>query len=147
MLDRAEIESRREEALRKVERAKQEAKVRIQSLKSGSPTYVDERTPTGNAVEDAEQAVKAVATGFLKRAQDEAKRVRLSTDSEYWFAVCFQTREQKEAFLTAMKWILAGDKYLDGAMVARSLGVDLPSAEVPYNTSENRSTAWDEFVD
>jgi hypothetical protein len=50
-------------------------------------------------------------------------------------AACLQTREQKEAFLTALKLLQHGDKYLDGRLLAQRMGIELPPAAVPYNTS------------
>lgn len=50
-----------------------------------------------------------------------------ATDSEYWVAICFQTREQKEEFLRKARLIDLGDKYLDGIAVARVMGIKLQS--------------------
>ncbi|MBL8387001.1 MAG: hypothetical protein JNK17_02070 [Hydrogenophaga sp.] len=77
----------------------------------------------------------AVLAAFKARAKAEQERFTLATDSEYWVAVCFQTREQKEHFLEVTKLLKAGDKYIDGALVAKVLGITLPPAEVPYNVS------------
>lgn len=90
---------------------------------------------TGQLEHDADAELSATLQAFKDRVDREAERFRLATDSEYWFAVCFQTREQKEAFLHAMKWYALGDKYLDGTLIAKRLGVSLPAADVPYNTS------------
>ena len=46
--------------------------------------------------------------------------------------MCFQTREQKEAFLRAMNLFLIGDKYLDGVEVAKQLGINIPDANINY---------------
>ena len=66
-------------------------------------------------------------SGFKGRAQVENQRFLDATDSEYWFAVCFQTREQKEEFLEKLKLMEIGDKYLDGMEVAKALGIELES--------------------
>ena len=86
----------------------------------------------GTADGDTAATLTAVGEGFKKRAKEEAKRFQDATDSEYWFAVVFETRAQKEAFLRAMKWIKEGDKYLDGIRLAEKQGIDLPEADVPY---------------
>lgn len=88
---------------------------------------------TNEAVAVAETS--AVLEAFKARAKAEQERFALATDSEYWVAVCFQTREQKEFFLAASKLLKAGDKYIDGALVAKTLGITLPPAAVPYNVS------------
>jgi len=75
-------------------------------------------------VKPVEQKVTEMHTEFMKRAQAEQQRMELVTDSEYWFCVCFETREQKEALLAALGLLGLGDKYLDGREVARTLGVD-----------------------
>lgn len=63
--------------------------------------------------------------------QDTA-RFQAATDTEYWFCVQFDSREQKEAFLKAMNWLDLGDKYLYGDDVAERQGIDLPDAYVPF---------------
>lgn len=50
-----------------------------------------------------------------------------ATDSEFWIAVCFETREQKEEFLRRLALLDLGDKYLDGLEVAKRLGIPLES--------------------
>jgi hypothetical protein len=91
---------------------------------------------TGNAEVDSAGEAEGVKTAFLQRSKAERARFVAATDSEYWFAVCFQSREQKEAFLRAMKWLGYGDKYLDGTKVARRQGISLPEASVPFLTEK-----------
>lgn len=62
---------------------------------------------------------------FKDRRMVEADRFRAATDSEYWFAVCFPTRAEKDAFLKAAGLWEHGDKYLDGRVVADTLGINL----------------------
>lgn len=86
-----------------------------------------------------EAALDEVARGFRERRKTEAKRFEDATDSEFWFAVCFESREQKEAFLKALQWTLAtggDDKYLDGTVLAKKCGIELPPAprrSIPAN--------------
>lgn len=65
--------------------------------------------------------------GMAKRADAERKRFKQATDSEFWFAVCFKSREEKESFLKAMNLAknIMGDKYIDGHKWAQILGIDL----------------------
>jgi hypothetical protein len=67
-------------------------------------------------VRDLNEEVSDTLKAFKERSAQEAKRFQDATDSEYWFAVCFQTREDKERFLKEFLPKL-GDKYLDGRKV------------------------------
>ncbi|HET9819637.1 MAG TPA: hypothetical protein VFP92_10790 [Rhodanobacteraceae bacterium] len=147
MLDRAAIEAKREIARQKADAAKRAAMSAREALKNPPPKFITPINETGDIEKDYAAEGKAIATGFLKRAKDEGARFRAATDSEYWAAICFQTREQKEAFLAALGILAHGDKYLDGRAVAEALGIVLPVADVPYNASAKRDTSWDEFVD
>jgi hypothetical protein len=80
---------------------------------------------TGNLPADARAELNAVQQGFRDRAKREEQRFLLATDSEYWFALCFKTREDKERFLTRAKLFAIGDKYFDGYAVARVLGIPM----------------------
>lgn len=84
---------------------------------------------TGDLEADSAAELDALAKGFRERTKREDERFRLATDSEYWFAVCFRTREDKEAFLRAARLMALGDKYLDGYAVARTLGIPMPTNE------------------
>ena len=76
---------------------------------------------------DAAREMTALQEGFAKRAKAEKDRFVKATDTEYWFAVCFNSRDDKEAFLKAVKANknVMGDKYLDGYKLARLLGVEM----------------------
>lgn len=80
---------------------------------------------TDDLAADARAELNAVQQGFRDRAKREEERFRLATDSEYWFVLCFKTREDKERFLVKAKLLAIGDKYLDGYAAARVLGVPL----------------------
>lgn len=78
---------------------------------------------TGDAAKDSAEEMSAVKRAFIARAKAENDRRRLATDSEYWFCVCFQSREQVEEFLRYTKWAAADAKYIDGQKLAKKLGV------------------------
>lgn len=78
-----------------------------------------------DAVEATATRVHRVESAFRKRAKGEQKRFDAATDSEYWVAICFQTREQKEEWLRKTGLAELGDKYLDGHEVADAMGVEL----------------------
>lgn len=90
-----------------------------------NPQLVDMPEYTGDAEVDSRADMDAVKAGFRERAKTENERFRATTDSEYWFAVCFRDRAQKEAFLKAMDWIQYGDKYLPGDKLAKMQGIKL----------------------
>jgi hypothetical protein len=85
-------------------------------------------TPDG----DLKATLDAVGEAFKARAKAERERFQAATDSEYWFAIAFESRAQKEAFLKFMKWARFGDKHIDGVALAEHMGVTLPAASVPY---------------
>jgi len=96
------------------------------SLDAGE-TEPDERP----AEEVAKAETDEILAGFKSRAQREDQRVEDATDSEYWIAVCFQTREQKTEFLRKAGWLDIGEKYLDGMLVALQMGIELESRVPP----------------
>lgn len=64
--------------------------------------------------------------------KQQAQAIELANDTEYWFAMYFQSREQKEVFLQAMNWFSHGDKYIDGQFAAKIMGIELPPRPAPY---------------
>lgn len=80
---------------------------------------------TGDLQQDAASEITALEQGYRDRAKAEADRFKRATDSEYWFAVCFDSREAKEQFLHRAGLADIGDKYLDGREVADRLAIDL----------------------
>lgn len=133
-------------AREKAAAAKREAEARKLLKKNPPPVMVDLPEQTGNPELDSSADLDAVQQGFRNRAKQESDRFALATDSEYWAAICFQTREQKEAFLSALKLLEFGDKYLDGRLVAERLGVKLPESQVPYKPEPKLDRDWLSFV-
>lgn len=94
--------------------------------KSEVPDPLADVPVTGNVEVDAAVELDALAQGFRDRRKAEEKRFKNATDSEYWFAVCFSTREDKEKFVKAVgNPKTLGDKYIDGYKLAAALGLDL----------------------
>ena len=90
-----------------------------------------------DAKEDEPVPIEQEAIASLTEAQSNMKKqidaqrnkfVR-AVDSEYWIAICFQSRQQKEQFLRNAGIDHLGDKYLSGAQVARKLKVKLDKVE------------------
>lgn len=96
--------------------------------------------------EHAAEVLTEAEAGFRDRARNETDRFFLATDTEYWFATCFQSRSQKDQFLAALREKFGlkddGDKYIDGWMLAKALGIELDRVEVPYNTSSKLDKTW-----
>ena len=65
---------------------------------------------------EAEQA-------FRSRMAREDNRKRQATDTEFWFAVYFPDREEKERFLRKYGLASIGDKYLPGRAVDMALSL------------------------
>ena len=133
-------------AREKAAAAKREAEARKLLKKNPPPVMVESPEPSGNHEIDSSADLDAVQSGFRNRAKQESDRFALATDSEYWVAICFQTREQKDAFLSALKILEFGDKYLDGQLVAERLGVKLPESKVPYKPEPKLDRDWLSFV-
>ncbi len=130
----------------RVRRAKEEAAAKIRRVRARRRApYVDMPEPTGDAEVDSFADLDAVQAGFRRRAKDESARFNEVTDSEYWFAVCFKTRAQREAFLAAIKQSPDG-KYLDGEAIARALGIELPEADVKFHDVSRVDKTWIEFA-
>lgn len=87
--------------------------------------------------QEAANEINEVLTAFKNRAEREDQRFVDATDSEYWVAICFQTRDQKEEFLQKLGLLEMGDKYLDGMRVAHKLGVKLESRVPPLPQLRN----------
>ncbi len=109
----------------------------------------DDEFPGDTEEEGAARALGELESAFMQRAKREGDRFELATDSEYWVAVCFQSRGQKEQFLAGLARIakragveVDGDKYIDGWDVAKALGIALDRVEVPYNTSSKVDSVW-----
>lgn len=102
--------------------------LKIQDLKRSDPEPdpLEKVNYTGNTEEDAKAELNALQQGFKDRAKNEAQRFKQATDTEYWFAVCFSSREEKESFLKAIGLGKRGDpdKYLVGRQLAALLGIE-----------------------
>lgn len=67
------------------------------------------------------EQITKIKQGFIDRAKLERARFKDATDSEYWVALCFHNRAEKEAFLKEFGLSRLGDKYLDGNRAAERL--------------------------
>jgi hypothetical protein len=88
---------------------------------------------TGSVQKTALVELEAVQTAFYERRNSEKHRSITQFDTEYWFAVIFEDRDQKEHFLQALGIIQHGDKYVDGRILAECLSIELPASDVRYD--------------
>jgi hypothetical protein len=102
---------------------KSRSKVRLPAGRPGSPL--------------ASLQTHAAARQLRKSLEGEIVQLQLTLHAEYWFAVAFESRAQKEAFLAAVGGHPLGDKCLDGCELAEGLGLELPEASVPYVTEDS----------
>lgn len=83
-------------------------------------------TYSGDLEADCLAEFEALQTAFVDRRRQEDRRFRDATDSEYWVAVCFSSRAEKEAFLRAIPGPeLASDKYVNGRELAHRLNLEM----------------------
>lgn len=84
-------------------------------------------TELGGIEEDTSAELEALAEGFRDRLKRENDRKRHATDTEFWFAVCWDSREQRDAFLHRVGLPhFAGrpGQYIPGDVLARAVGVE-----------------------
>lgn len=83
---------------------------------------------TVDHVEQTEAALAALPSAVAERASREQDRRTIATDSRYWVAICFQTREQKDEFLSKTGLDAVSDgTYVDGQGAAAMLDIELTS--------------------
>lgn len=108
-------------------------------------TALDKIEYTGNAEVDSKRELNAFEQAAKAALQREKDARADMFDTEYFACICFQSRDQKEAFLSALGLLEHGDKYLDGYEVAEKVGVVLPPAGKVVR--ENRiHSGWNEFL-
>lgn len=78
----------------------------------------------------------ALSDGFRRRKSQESDRMIKAVDAERWVLIAFETYMQKKEFLELVGWADHGDKYLDGRVIAKRMGVTLPESGRTYNTSD-----------
>lgn len=129
-----------------IESALNEAIEEAQTENEQAPTFKDV-VYVDNLEKDAKSEMSALLKGFKDRAAREKKRMDLVLDSEYWVCLVFQTREQKEEFLTKAEidMDVEGDRYVDGRVVAQKLGIELESPD-PVYPDVHVDRSWKDLV-
>lgn len=91
----------------------------------GMPSPLKGVGQSGEVEADAADEISAALRAIIEQKRAMREVYRTTTDPEYWFVVCFQSREQKDEFLRLAGWEGMGDKYLDGLRLAAKLGVPI----------------------
>lgn len=91
------------------------------------PNPIDGIDWTGDPEVDAQMELGATENAFIENEQQRLEAYRMTLDPEFFFVVCFQSREQKAEFLQKAGFAAAGlgDKYLDGLRVAKFMDIDI----------------------
>jgi hypothetical protein len=95
---------------------------------------------TGSVQENARLELEAVQTAFYERRDSQKHSSITQFDTEYWFAVIFEDRDQKEHFLLSLGILQHGDKYVDGRILAEALSIELPVSDVRYDMRAGNTT-------
>lgn len=101
-----------------------EAIAKWKSKKAGIAEEPEPKEEPLDPVVDAIEQLAELPSAFAQRAKQEESRLRDATDSEYWVAVVFQTRAEKEEFL-AKSNLDSDGRIVDGADLAKTMGIEL----------------------
>lgn len=82
-------------------------------------------TLTDDLQANMDEGMSAALQEIIQRKKATQERFRVATDSEFFFCLVFQSRDQKDDFLRLIHWEDLGDKYLNGLEVARRLNIPL----------------------
>jgi hypothetical protein len=131
----SKIEDLLKAAREKAEQAKKAAQIKasVKPVVEIVPDPLTEVDYGGTVEEDADKELSALLTGFKERAKAEQDRFEQAVDGSFWFAICFQSTEQKEAFISAVNWgpfMEYGDQYVNGLLVAKAMNVQLDVVEL-----------------
>lgn len=80
---------------------------------------------------DVEKELLDVEKSFRERMSVENKRFRDMCDTEYWFCVCFTSREQKDEFLRSLQ-LNPDEKYIDGKELARAVKRPIKTKDLEF---------------
>lgn len=112
-------------------------------LPQNSPEFIS------NGVDEIQKACddeeSEIVDTWKKKREYEKKLFVQNTDSEFWICIGFQTRDQKNEFLSRTGIDSIGDKYLDGMEVAKILNIKLDSP-IPPPPKFHIDKSWNRFV-
>lgn len=83
---------------------------------------------------DLERSANAEMSEILKQIIEDKKalqdRFRVARDPDYWVALCFQSREQRDEFLEKTGWGESGTRFLNGLDISRRVGAEISPIEL-----------------
>jgi hypothetical protein len=91
---------------------------------------LEETAFVGELQADANSEVSDILKAIIERRKAQNERFRITSDPEYFFCVCFQSRDQKDEFLKATHWDDLGNKFINGLEVARRMNVPVTVIEL-----------------
>lgn len=95
----------------------------------------DERPEEVGGLAELEAAcieeLTATEKSFRDRMKNESSRFRDMCDTEYWFCVCFTSREQKNEFLEKVG-LDTETKYFDGKEVAAAFKKSIKTPDLEF---------------
>lgn len=81
--------------------------------------------------QDCLEVVDEIHKGFRDRMKKENKRFMDMCDTEYWFCVCFSSREQKDEFLQKVG-LNPEMRYYDGKEVAKAFRKSIKTPDLEF---------------
>ena len=69
---------------------------------------------TGELQEDADTRMSEALRQIIERKKATQERFRVATDPDFYSVICFQSREQRDDFLTKAGWREFGTAFLNG---------------------------------
>ena len=101
-------------------------------LGDGKPVAPAPAPPAKDAETQSAEEVSEALAAFKAAAHRERDRFAQATSPDYWFGVYFETREQRDEFLTALKALdLLEFQWVNGRKLAARLGHVLKSPRLP----------------
>ena len=94
-------------------------------------TEKEEHTLEGAEKKD-EEMLNDLQIGFKQRMQQEQKRFLDVCDTEYWFCVCFTSRDQKEEFLKSIG-MNVDEKYIDGREFSKAVKRPIKTNDMKFH--------------
>ena len=96
------------------------------------PEVEDSATDTMEELEKSTIAeLNEVEKGFRERMKQENSRFRDMCDTEYWFCVCFTSREQREEFMRKAG-LPTDEKYIDGREMAKAFRKSIKTPDIEF---------------
>jgi len=93
---------------------------------------LDEQKAMTNAFVSQQEKAEAKTGYFKGKEKKENARRQLSTDTNFWCCLVFQSEEQKLSFLASAGITELGERYIDGRLAAAKLGVAIAEESVNF---------------